>query len=168
MTILKTRICSERVAIRPMGAADVALETEFIQGLSPRTMHYRFLAGIRELSPAEVRRLCSVDGRHSMAFAATIQRRGRELAIGVSRYAPSAKSDGREIAVTVADDWQDTGLDMLLMKQLIETARRNGVQQLYSLDLNDNAAMRDLAELLRMSARRDPAAPNQTIYSLSL
>lgn len=168
MTVLKTKIGGDQVTIRPMSVANVALETEFIRGLSPRARHYRFLAGIRELSPAEVRELCNVDEKHSMAFVATIQREGREQAVGVSRYAPNAKADVREIAVTVADEWRERGLDRLLMQQLIETARRNGVRRLYSIDLNDNAAMRSLAGHLRMSAQRDPGDPHQTIYSLSL
>jgi hypothetical protein len=37
------------------------------------TKHYRFLGGVKELSPAELKRLCDVDGRHSMAFVATVQ-----------------------------------------------------------------------------------------------
>jgi GNAT superfamily N-acetyltransferase len=168
MTVQKLKIGGERVTIRPMSVADVGLETEFIRALSPRARHYRFLAGIRELSAAEVLQLCSVDGRHSMAYVATIQRQGRAHAVGVSRYAPNAKSDVREIAVTVADEWQDRGLDRLLMQHLIESARRNGVKRLHSVDLNDNAAMRSLAGHLRMRAQRDPGDPHQTIYSLSL
>jgi len=172
MSIMQTEsyptIDGEMVTIRPIRITDAAMEEDFIRRLSPRTKHYRFLGGVRELSPAQVSKLCDVDGRHSMAFVATVCRDGREMEIGVSRYAPNSRSDVREIAVTVADDWQHKGLGTKLMNQLIQSARCAGVKQLYSIDLSDNAAMRALADDLNMSAHRDPDDPHQTIYSLQL
>jgi GNAT superfamily N-acetyltransferase len=161
-------IDGEMVTIRPIRVADAQMEAEFIRRLSPQTKHYRFLGGVKELSISELTRLCDVDSRHSMAFIATIHRDGREMEIGVSRYAPNSHSDVREIAVTVADEWQHKGLGTKLMKQLIQSAKCNGVKQLYSIDLADNAAMRALANDLGMSASRDPRNPQQTIYSLVL
>jgi N-acetylglutamate synthase-like GNAT family acetyltransferase len=74
----------------------------------------------------------------------------------------------REIAVTVADEWQHKGLGASLMKQLIQTARTQGVKQLYSVDLSNNTAMSALANELGMSSVRDPSDPHQTIHSLTL
>jgi len=107
----------------------------FHTGLSAEAKHFRFLGAVRELPLDELARLCDVDGKHSMAFVATVSRNGREMEIGVSRYAPNSRSDVREIAVTVADEWHHRGVGTLLMKQLIQTARTNGVKQLYSVDL---------------------------------
>lgn len=86
-------IAGEVVTIRPIRVADAEMEAEFIRRLSPQTKHYRFFGGVKELSPSEVAQLCEVDGRHSMAFVATIRRGGRETEIGVSRYAPNSRSD---------------------------------------------------------------------------
>jgi GNAT superfamily N-acetyltransferase len=161
-------IDGERVTIRPIRITDTEMEADFIRRLSPQTKHFRFFGGVKELSPAEVLHLCDVDGKHSMAFVATVRRDSREVEIGVSRYAPNSRSDVREIAVTVADEWQDKGLGTVLMKQLIESARCNGVRELYSIELSDNAAMHALAKDLNMSAHNDPADPHQTIYRLQL
>jgi hypothetical protein len=161
-------VAGEVVTIRPIRMADAAMEADFIRRLSPQTKHYRFLGGVKELSPIEVSHLCDVDGRHSMAFVATIRHGGLETEIGVSRYAPNSRSDVREIAITVADGWQHTGLGTKLMRQLIQSAQCNGVKQLYSVELSDNAAMRALASELGMSAHGDPTDPHQTIYSLQL
>ena len=161
-------IDGERVTIRPIRITDTDMEADFIRRLSPQTKHYRFFGGVRELSPAQVSRLCDVDGTHSMAFVATIRRDGRETEIGVSRYAPNSRSDVREIAVTVADEWQHKGLGAKLMEQLIQSARSNGVKRLYSIELSDNAAMRALAADLKMNVEPDPDDPHQIIYSLHL
>src|SRR5450631_424188 len=161
-------IAGEVVTIRPIRIADTEMEAAFMRGLSPQTKRYRFLGCVKELSISELTRLCDVDGRHSMAFVATIRDAGRETEIGVSRYAPNSSADVREIAVTVADDWQRKGLGTTLMKQLIRSARDNGVKHLYSIDLADNMGMRALADDLGMSTSRDPSNPQQIIYSLEL
>ena len=74
------------------------------------------------MSPQEVKTFVDVDGRHSMAFVATVKENGQEKGIGVSCYAPNSKEDVREISVTVADKWQHKGIGTLLTKQLIAFA----------------------------------------------
>lgn len=161
-------IADESIMIRPMRAADMDLEAKFVRGLSPQSRHYRFLGGVKELSDRELKRLCNVDGHRSMAFVASVVENGEETVIGVSRYAPNATGDIREMAVTVADAWQNKGLGTRLARQLIQHAREHGVRTLYSMDLADNDAMRHLARDLGMTAVPDPDDPHQVIYSLTL
>lgn len=168
LTESQLMIAGETVTIRPIRITDVDMEAEFIRRLSLQSKHYRFFAGVAELSPSEVARLCEVDGRNSMAFVATVRHDGAEMEIGVSRYAADSRPDVREMAVTVADDWQRRGLGTMLVKELIQSARSNGVKQLYSIGLADNVAMRALAKAVGMSASRDRSNPNQIIYSLTL
>ena len=161
-------VADESVTIRPIHPADSVMEGKFIRNLSVETKHYRFLGGVKELSPAELKRLCDVDGRHSMAFVATVQENGHEKEIGVSRYAECPGDGVGEMAVTVADAWQHKGLGQLLVGRLIAYARSHGMKQLYSLDLMDNAGMRELADDLGMDVKGDPDDANQVIYSLTL
>ena len=170
MTIVSAQpiAVDESMTIRPIHPADSVMEAEFIRNLSAQTKHYRFLGGVKELSPAELKRLCNVDGRHSMAFVATVKRNGQETQIGVSRYAEYPGDGAGELAITVADAWQHKGLDQILLKQLITYAKTHGIRQLYSLELADNMAMRELASEFGMSVRRDPDDACQVIYSLTL
>ena len=161
-------VAGESVSIRPIHPADSLMESKFLGNLSVETKHYRFLGGVKELSHAELKRLCNVDGRHSMAFVATVQENGHEKEIGVSRYAECSSDGVGEMAVTVADAWQHKGLGQLLVGRLIAYARSHGMKQLYSLDLMDNPAMRELADDLGMDVKGDPDDANQVIYSLTL
>ncbi len=171
---MEVTIAGEPVTIRPIRITDTQMESDFINHLSPDSKHFRFLGGVRELPQAEITRLCDVDGKWSMAFVATVRRDGREIEIGVSRYAPECKdasegnADVREIAVTVADEWQHKGLGSMLMKLLIQSAKANGVKHLYSVDPVENSAMSALARDLGMCPTRDPDDPHQVIYSLTL
>lgn len=161
-------IAGHTVTIRPMCHADAEMEQDFVRHLSPESKHYRFLGAVRELTPEEIRRFCDVDGHRAMAFVATVEEDGRARMIGVSRYAPNAESSAREIAITVADDWQHRGLGTRLAIALIQHAREHGVRKLYSIDLADNAHMRMLARDLGMRASPDPDDAHQVIWSLSL
>jgi GNAT superfamily N-acetyltransferase len=165
---LTVAIAGETVTIRPIRLTDIAMESEFIHRLSAEAKHFRFLAGVRELPAQELAHLCDVDLKHSMAFVATVRQDGREVEIGVSRYAPNSHFDVREVAVTVADEWQDKGLSASLMHQLIQTAKTQGIKQLFSVNLSNDTAMSALAKELGMSSIRDPNDPRQTIHSLTL
>jgi L-amino acid N-acyltransferase YncA len=144
------------------------MEVEFVRHLSVQTRRFRFFGSVNDLSSEELKLLCNVDGRDSMAFVATVQQSGHDTAIGVSRYARSAKDGVREMALTIADDWQQKGVAELLMAQLIEYAKGHGVKQLYSVELAENAAMQRLAKKIGMSAVYDPEDAGQIIYSLTL
>ena len=165
---LHPRVAGETVTIRPIHINDLEMQQDFIRHLSPAAKRFRFFGSVRELPSPELRRLCDVDGKYSMAFVATVLRNGREVEIGVARYAPYAGSNSREIAVTVADEWQHRGLGTTLVKHLIETAKLNGVTHLYSVGLADNRAVAALAKNLGMVSMRDPSDPHQVIYSLAL
>lgn len=161
-------IAGHTVTIRPMCHTDADREQDFVRRLSPQSKHYRFLGAVRELTPEEVRQFCDVDGHRSMAFVATVDEDNSPRIVGVSRYAPNAESSAREIAITVADDWQHQGLGTRLARTLIQHAREHGVRKLYSIDLADNAHMRMLARDLGMKGSTDPEDAHQVIYSLNL
>lgn len=156
------------VTMRPIESTDSTLETDFVRKLSAATKHYRFFCAMSELSPAEASRLCDVDGPQTMAFVATVPDEGHEVEIGVCRYAPSNNLDVRELAVTVADDWQHTELAKLLMNRLLTSAKQYGIRKLYTIELADNQTMRNFAKDVGMAAERDPSDANQVIYSLGL
>jgi GNAT superfamily N-acetyltransferase len=163
-----TLLAGKTVTIRPIRASDTVMEAAFINKLSSETKHYRFFGAVKELSATELQGFCSTDEPHRMAFVATVQEAGAEVEIGVCRYAPDSKADVREMAMTISDEWQRTDLGKLLITHLIAAARQFGVRQLYSLELADNARMRELAHEVGMSARPDPHDAHQVIYSLAL
>ena len=164
-----TALVNDRwVTIRPIRSTDSAMEAGFVRNLSATTKHYRFLCALKELSPADLSRFCNVDGPHTMAFVATVRDEDREVEIGVCRYAPANDSEVREMAITIADEWQHTELAKLLMDHLLISAKRYGIRQLYTVELADNQVMRNFAKDVGMAAERDPSDANQVIYSLGI
>lgn len=156
------------VLIRPLRADDREREEDFLGRLSPRARRLRFLGTFSRVSPALVDGLMDVDCQERMAFVALVHEDGLLREIGVSRYGAAGDGTRCECAVTVAEDWQGRGLGVLLMRHLIEVARRKGFAQMFSIDAFDNTAMRDLASYLGFQRRLDPGDSAQVIHSLDL
>lgn len=159
---------TEAICIRALQPTDTALDADFVRHLSVDARRLRFFCGVKELSEEELKLLCDLDGQKAMAFVATIRKDGKETAIGVSRYAPSLHADEREMALAVADDWQQQGVAQQLLSRLIDYAKSHGVKLLYSVELADNHLLREMARELGLQARRDPDDASQIIYSLEL
>jgi len=156
-----------RVTIRPIRKQDVELERRFIEALSPEARRFRFGYTMRTPGDALLTQLTDIDSAHDAALIALVDEAGGQREIGVARY--SSTQDGRaEVAVTVLDDWQNRGLATLLMKRLIDLARRRGIGTLYSTDSSSNEPMRRLARDLGFAQKTMPGDVGQIMYSLEL
>ncbi|WP_430318375.1 N-acetyltransferase family protein [Pseudomonas nitroreducens] len=156
------------VLIRPLRPDDREREAEFIARLSPEARHFRFLCTMKEVSPSLLDQLMAVDFKESVAYVALAHQEGELVEVGISRYARGADPQQCECAVTVADAWRHRGLAVALMRHLIDTARQQGLKQMYSVDTAANSAMHELARFLGFSSRQDPSDPAQTIHTLQL
>jgi GNAT superfamily N-acetyltransferase len=156
------------VLIRPIRRQDAAAERAFIVGLSPQSMHNRFLGQIAHPGDAFIEQLTDIDYVNDVALVAVVVDEAGEKIVGVSRYAKDLDGARCESAVVVADAWQHRGLGTALMKHLILIAQERGLQTMESIDLAENSAMRDLARELGFRVRQDPDGAEQVIYTLDL
>ncbi|MET0226951.1 MAG: GNAT family N-acetyltransferase [Dokdonella sp.] len=157
-----------RVLVRPIRREDAALERAFLRRLSPQSLRLRFLGSIGDPSDELIRSLTAIDYRRDVAFIALVHRGGEDIEIGVSRFSIGADGRSCECAVVVADGWRNKGLGSVLMRHLIEVARRRGVRTMFSLDAADNLAMRGLAQFLGFRRDHDPDDASQVIHTLVL
>ncbi len=156
------------VYIRPIRRDDVERERQFVDGLSAQSRYNRFLAGVSHLTQGELESFCDVDQHRNMAFVALDQSGSEDIQVGVARYVANGEQANAEIAVTIADDWQGKGLDDVLLQHLIDFARDNAVESLYSIELASNTAMRALARRFGFDSSRDLGDPGQIVYRLQL
>jgi len=129
------------VTIRPIRPEDADLEQEFVKQLAPETKYYRFMNTLRELSQAQLVRLTQIDYDREMAFLAITEEEGREIEIGVARYATNPDGESCEFAIVVADTWQGKGLARRLMGVIIDTARSRGLKYMNGDFLAENRRM---------------------------
>lgn len=163
-----TLLDGSEVTIRALRRKDAELDRAFIRNLSPESRWMRFLGQIGEPGDSLIRKLTDLDYRRDMAFIALSRGGGVDQAIGVSRYSLSPDGQSCECAVAVADAWQGKGLGTILMRDLIDIARKRGVRSMFSVDANENERMRELARDLGFERKRDPTDSTRVIHRLML
>ena len=157
-----------RVLVRPLQPRDRAMEEEFIRKLSPEARRFRFLGDFKEPDKALLDHLMHVDYVNDMAFVAMMHDNGHLREIGISRYSTTGDGKQCECAITVADDWRNRGLAVLLMRHLIDVARKQKLTRMFSIDDVNNTPMRELANYLGFKRESHPDDPRSVVYSLVL
>jgi GNAT superfamily N-acetyltransferase len=157
-----------QIMIRPLESKDREREFAFIKALSPESRHFRFLCTMNEPSEGLLDQLMGLDYARRMAYVALTVEEGQLCEIGVARYAASGLKTVCESAVVVADKWQRQDLAKKLMKHLIDAAKVNGFDLMFSIDSATNSHMHRLAEALGFECGADPLDATQVVYRLNL
>jgi len=125
------------VRIRQTRASDVVELRRFYVGLSDESRRRRFLGFTRGLSQAQVERFC----RHG--FVATVPSGSAERIVGHLSLEP-IEPDVKEVAVAVADEWQQQGIGRALYAAALQSAEARGVRRLEATMFAYNAPIRRL------------------------
>lgn len=156
------------VLVRPLRSDDRERETALIRHMSRDAKRGRFLGDFREPSPALIDQLMRVDGNRTAAFVALVHHDGTLREIGVSRYGATSDASTCECAITVDADWQRRGLGTILMRHLMDMARRHSMRRMVSLDSASNDAMHHFTQRLGFLRATDPADATQVIHTIEL
>jgi acetyltransferase len=148
-----------RVTLRAVVADDAPREAAFVRALSLASRYKRFMSSLRELSPAKLKYFTDVDQVRHIALAAIATGDRRRTWIGVARSVGDARGDDCEFAVTVADDWQRSGLAGVLMRALMRAAAAKGFRTMHGVVLASNRDMLTLARQLGFAVQRQPDEP---------
>lgn len=142
-----TLIDGTQIVWRPLRGDDASrLETGFRQ-LSPESRYRRFLTYRISLSPSELKYFTHCDGANHLALGAFLaDSRGGELdLVAVGRYGRDTDEfDLAEVAIVVADAWQQQGIGKLLFAALATGAWQAGVRYWKAVFLANNTAMQRL------------------------
>lgn len=143
------------VTVRPVQAADLQLESDFVaHGLTQQSRYQRFQTALSELPPGMARYFTQIDFRQHVALLALAEHDGQPQQVGEVRYVCDGDlPDQAEFALAVADGWQGQGLGRRLLRQLVRIARQHGVRLLYGDVLRTNTAMLALARAQGFAAR---------------
>jgi GNAT superfamily N-acetyltransferase len=133
------------ILIRPIRPDDREELAAGVRRLSPESRYRRFFTPTNELSASELSYLTEVDHHDHEALVALEPASGH--GIGVARFVRSADDpEVAEVAVAVADSWQNRGVATALLGRLTERAREEGVRRFSAEILADNRPMLELIE----------------------
>jgi acetyltransferase len=143
------------ITIRPIAAADLALEEEFVNALSSHTGYQRLMSA-RRPSREELIRFTDIDPKREWALIATTRVLDQERQIGVARYVKEEPEGDAEFAIVLSDDWQGRGLGSKLLASLVAAAAKHAVRRLVGMTLATNDGMLALGRKLGFKIASDP------------
>lgn len=135
-----------RITVRPTLPQDAELQQEFFRSLSAEARYCRFMTRLPGLPASLVGPFSSVDHKSHVALLAVVFEGGRETMVGEARYIVS-ESDPLtgELAIAVADAWQEQGIAGAMLDRLEREAMRAGLNRIVADTLRTNEAMLTLA-----------------------
>lgn len=153
------------LVIRPIRPEDADIEQAFVNGLSEQSKRFRFMHVINEMTPQMLSHFTQIEYDRDMALIAVSKADGEEREIGVARYSRNPDGTSCEFALVIDDLWNHKGIGTLLMRRLIEVARRHRLQIMEGEVLSDNHPMLTLTRNLGFEQTTDPDDP--TVVQIS-
>jgi len=148
------------VTVRPICSADAPRMVAFHKTLSDETVYSRYFR-IRKLEvrtePRHLQQICTDDPDKGLTLVAGKNANySQDEILGIGELTKIGKTDEAEFAVLVTDDYQGQGLGTQLLKELIESAPKRGINRLRGYFLEENYAMRNACRKLGFTIGYDP------------
>ena len=155
----------ERVRVRAVRVSDEDALQDLLYRLSDDSTFLRFF-GHRCTHPhREVLRMVEIDQTCAVALIACLAETDELL--GIARADADPRTSAAELAVTIADVWQNKGLGSLLLEQLARAAHAAGFSSLTAQVLPANGRMQRLLRRQGFACSGEPG-PDPLTFHLSL
>jgi acetyltransferase len=148
------------ITIRPIRPEDAELVQEFVRNLSEQSRYFRFMNSVQELSQSMLVRFTQIDYSREMALIAVTEEQGKEVEIGVARYATNPDGESCEFALAISDSMHGKGLGQKLMTALMDAARSKGLKVIEGEVLKNNSDMLLLMDRLGFIVGNSPEDDN--------
>lgn len=159
----------QTLLLRPIRPEDEPAYVRLFESLPPEDIVMRFLHPMKMLPHSLAACLTQIDYDREMALVliGKIGSQDEQLLGGV-RYSADADNDRAEFAILLHRNMTGMGLGPMMMRKIIEAARRRGVKELYGDVLSQNFTMLKLCKAFGFSSRLMPDDAGVVIVSLML
>ncbi|MBA2327706.1 MAG: GNAT family N-acetyltransferase [Actinobacteria bacterium] len=125
------------VTVRPIELTDAFKLRRMFERLSPETVYHRFFAPIPTPRDEMLVHISGVD--HATREALVAVAADGEV-VGIAQYEGRAGGDEAEVAITVEDAWQGSGLGTELLQHLGKLGARRGLVGFTAIVMGENSA----------------------------
>ena len=128
--------------LRPVMVSDELGSRNFFYSLQESTIFHRFFYKRKIFGHKDVQNeLASVDYHHNMTLIGLVVRGGHKEIMAVASYIQEEDSTLAEVAFVVGEEYQGLGVASIMMVQLENIARKNGLTGFTAIVLKENKAM---------------------------
>jgi len=130
-----------KVLLRPIKPSDATLKQHLFYALSKETIKKRYLGSLKAMPLKRIWPYVTVDYENEMSIVGVVMEGGMENFVAIGSYARIPHTRMAEVSLVVRDDWQNKGLGTVLLKYLIEIAKKKGFEGFTAWVLIDNTKM---------------------------
>ncbi len=144
------------VAVRPIRPEDEPLIARLQQGLSERSVRFRYFGALsleHRTGHERLARACFNDYDREIALVAQLN----DDIIGVARLIKARIANEAEFAIVVADAWQGRGLGTQLLRLLVQVGRAEKVHRIRGRILAENTAMLEVSREIGFTLEQETA-----------
>jgi len=143
------------IVIRPIYPEDEALVMQFYKDISQNSLRQSYLKDLHydELIAHErLIRICYIDYDREITLVVELkhEKNKREI-LAIARFSKLANSNDAAYSLLVKDKWHKKGIGKLLLKHIINIAKEEKIDNLFSQMFEDNIEMINLCEKLGFS-----------------
>jgi len=127
--------------LRPVKLSDEPLLKDFFYSLSDQSIYRRFLSVRKDMPHERLQEFVIIDYTREMMLLAVLEEEQKETVLGVGQYAICQGSHSAEVAFTVRDDHQNSGIGSEMLSYLTYLAKRQGLLGFTAEVLAENRPM---------------------------
>jgi len=127
----------ETVIVRPIDLTDAFKLRRMFERLSPETVYHRFFAPIPTPRDQMLMHISAVDHETREALVAVA---ADGEVVGIAQYEGRTGAGEAEVAITVEDAWQGSGLGTELLLRLGKIGARRGLVAFTAIVMGENSA----------------------------
>lgn len=158
-----------RLLLRPIRPEDQPAYLRLFEALPPEDIFLRFMHPMKVLPHSLAARLTQLDYDREMALVLVDEPRPGALELcGGVRITADADNDRAEFAIMLRREMTGLGLGPLMMRRIIDYARKRGIREIFGEILSENTPMLRLCRALGFSTKRMLDDPGVIIASLAL
>ncbi len=135
--------------LRPVRISDEPLLKDFFYSLSDQSLFRRFMSARRDMPHERLQDWVVIDYTKEMVILATVSDGARELVVGVAEYYVEEDGLTANVAFAVRDQYQNQGVGTVLLQNLSQIARKQGLIGLTAEVLRENEPMMRVFEKMK-------------------
>jgi len=116
-----------KILLRPVKISDEPLLKDFFYSLSDESMYKRFLSTRRDIPHEMLQNFVVIDYTQRMVILAVLSESEKETIAGIGQYSLNGDTHTADIALAVADRYQNQGLGIELISYITDLAKIKGV-----------------------------------------
>ncbi|MCF8710054.1 GNAT family N-acetyltransferase [Rhizorhapis sp. SPR117] len=155
-----------KLLVRPAGAEDGPILQELFHHVSQDDLRFRFLSGLNEIGPEQLRALIPLNDGNMASFFIAFAENGTPVASGLLAW--DVAVDRGEVAISVHAEYRNHGIGWTLLSFIADEAESRGLKSIESIESRANVAAIELERDMGFSVAEYPGDPTLTLVGKPL